>query len=629
MRHRSRPGLAAGTIIGYRADGRPIHLAAGGAPVRFEDIPTDSDARAEYLAGLSVDQLLEAEQVLVAEADRILGEDDGANVDADGLATLTAINESVTAVREVRAAAEADAAEQAESVARLRDQIRGGTGSDTDDSDNDDADDGNDDGGDGSAGQGEAEMSPQLEAIAASFATSMANAFSTMNLTAPAVTAPVPQGRPGLNRHLRRSLGAVAAHAPDAGVPTGQTDATILAAASIPGFTAGAKIDGVNALVKALGDRAKRLPISKGNGEYVPVASMTRDFRHTLAIDSSPEDVDEVLRQVLDTEALVAAGGWCAPSEIRYDFFNIVAEDGLLDLPSVGVLNRGGIRWPVSPSFNDIVSASPNGLWTWTEADDISALDGTPTKPCVRIPCPDFDEMRLDCDGLCVTNGNLTDYAYPELVANFLRLIFAARAHLTNARIIGLLVGESDAVTAGGSSDGFINALFSAVDVQAWDYRTRFAMADDAILETVFPSWVLGALRSDWIRRTGIEDVNLATGAIIDMFDLRSVRAQFVQDWQVRGAGLPGNPLAPITDWPDEVDFLLYAPGTFVRGSGLSLDLGVVRDSTLNATNDHTAAWMEDCYLVAKLGHESRLVTVDLCASGQTGAADITCVPAG
>jgi hypothetical protein len=55
----------------------------------------------------------------------------------------------------------------------------------------------------------------------------------------------------------------------------------------------------------------------------------------------------------------------------------------------------------------------------------------------------------------------------------------------------------------------------------------------------------------------------------------------------------------------------------------MTLDLGVIRDSTLNATNDYTAAWMEECYLVAKIGHESRVVTVDVCANGTTGAANM------
>jgi hypothetical protein len=110
-------------------------------------------------------------------------------------------------------------------------------------------------------------------------------------------------------------------------------------------------------------------------------------------------------------------------------------------------------------------------------------------------------------------------------------------------------------------------------------------------------------------------------------FDLINVRVQWVGDWQVRGAGQPGN-ATPITAWPTTVQFLMFAAGTFVLGRGLQLNLGIIRDSVLNATNDHTAEWMEECWLVAKIGHESRLGTIAICPDGTTGAADLTaCAP--
>jgi hypothetical protein len=63
---------------------------------------------------------------------------------------------------------------------------------------------------------------------------------------------------------------------------------------------------------------------------------------------------------------------------------------------------------------------------------------------------------------------------------------------------------------------------------------------------------------------------------------------------------------------------MIYAAGTFIKGNGLRLDLGVVRDSTLNETNDFTAAWSEECHLVAKVGHESRRYTIALNVAGDT-----------
>ena len=79
-----------------------------------------------------------------------------------------------------------------------------------------------------------------------------------------------------------------------------------------------------------------------------------------------------------------------------------------------------------------------------------------------------------------------------------------------------------------------------------------------------------------------------------------------------------------MTAWPTSVTIMMYAAGTFILGNGLSLDLGVVRDSVLNATNDHTAAWTEECHLIARVGHESRQYTINFAVNGRTGSANGT-----
>jgi hypothetical protein len=67
------------------------------------------------------------------------------------------------------------------------------------------------------------------------------------------------------------------------------------------------------------------------------------------------------------------------------------------------------------------------------------------------------------------------------------------------------------------------------------------------------------------------------------------------------------------------MQFLMYPAGGYVRGDGGTIDLGVVRDSVLNATNDYTAAWTEQMYLVAQLGPKAHRVTVQLAEGGYTG----------
>lgn len=419
-----------------------------------------------------------------------------------------------------------------------------------------------------------------------------------------------------LNAHLQASLAAASRHAPRTpAVIAPRSESVLVASADIPGFAQGAHLATMDNLTRAVHSRARALPDRSGE---VMVASLQRDFRFQLGLNSKAEEIDEVFKAMLDVDTLVAAGGWCAPSEISYDFFNVVCESGMLDLPTVGI-SRGGLQYPTSPSFGDVAGQ----IWSWTETQDIAAATGTAqsgTKPCYRVACPAYNNVRLACDGLCLTMGNLMNDAFPELVANQMRLLFAAQAHYTNAGVIQQLVtGSTPVVYNTVTGHGVAAPLLEAIEMQAIDYKLKYRMCDDAILEAVLPVWILPMFRADLSKRLGIAEFDVSDARIIQWFNDRLIRVQLVQDWQIGTAGFPGQSTA-ITAWPTSVQFLLYAAGTWVRGNGLRLDLGVIRDSVLNATNDFTAAWMEECYLIAKPGNESRLVTVPICANGATQA---------
>lgn len=430
-------------------------------------------------------------------------------------------------------------------------------------------------------------------------------------------------------RKLNVSFAGIRAHAPEVNTPRNGAESVLVATADIPGLAQGARLDNMRGLVHAMQSRVKTVGVTQ-RGDDAPrysVATLNRKYTHLIDREMGPDRISEVLTAAADVDSLVAAGGWCAPSEISYDLFNIVCEDGMLDLPTVGI-NRGGIRFPISPDFSSLSGNS--ALWSWNETQDIAAVTGTDqsgTKTCGRVPCPTFSEQRLECDGVCLTVGNLMDDAYPELIENHTRLLFAFHAHKMNLKKINKLVAASVAVSGftglGATGDSVVNNVLGSLAIQAVDYRAKFAMCQDAPLETILPYWVLEMMRSDLRRRNGIELISVADSYLMDLFDALNLRIQFVGDWQLRTNGFPGAS-GGILVWPTQVQALMYAPGTFVLGNGLQLNLGVIRDSVLNATNDYTAAWMEECWLIAKLGHESRLITINVCANGRTGANDLT-----
>lgn len=436
-----------------------------------------------------------------------------------------------------------------------------------------------------------------------------------------AAAAPPAAGQGGGSLVIRKPklnvpLSQVRRLAPNPEVPGSGNGSTamVIAAPDVPNYVAGRTIDNLDFLADAMHRRAKTLANPSGTAT---VATIRRDFDIVLDRETAPEAIWDIMKKSADPKNLVAAGGWCAPSTIIYDFFNIACDDGILDVPTVGV-TRGGIRFPTSPTIADAL----DDIWLWTEGDDIAAATGAGTKPCVRVPCPSFNEERLDCHGLCITAGNLTESAYPELIRNYLSLVMSAHRHVINQRIIADIVANSTSVTVTGTDVPITTGLLGAVGLQAADYRERYRMCDTDVLEVVLPRWSKEAIRSDIAKRTGQDMLAVSDAQIMDWFDQRLVRVQFVTDWQVGTSDFPGQSSAR-TGWPAAVQFLIYAAGTFVVGNGLDLDLGVVRDSTLNAKNDHTAAWTEECKLVAKIGHDSRVVTVDFAVDGGTGAANL------
>lgn len=406
------------------------------------------------------------------------------------------------------------------------------------------------------------------------------------------------------------SASAVARRSSKPEVAEAQPEVVITAAADIPGYSGGSAIDTLE-MAKAMHSKARTL--SNGSG-FVPVASINLPISHRVGADMA-QNLD-VIAEATAPSALTAAG-WCAPSQSLYTLFGIDAGDGLLDLPTVQV-TRGGLNVPNFIGFEDAVENG--GLWTWTEADQ----DGvTASKPCVYIPCPDFTDYRLEAEGICVTNGNLTDRAFPELTQRYVQLVVNAHLHRMSAAMLNKIALSATNVTVNAITEtSSAGRVLSAIDLQVADYRSKYRMSVNSVLEAVFPLWTRELIRADLANRSGVALTNVTDAQIAEHFSVRKVRAQFLHDW------MPTSQFsfygAPLAQFPSILEFLLFPAGGYIKGDGGTIDLGVVRDSVLNSTNDYTAAWTEQTYLIAQLGPKARNVQVQLDEGGFTGC----CPPA-
>lgn len=446
-----------------------------------------------------------------------------------------------------------------------------------------------------------------------------------------AVTAAAPRGPiklSGIRRHVHTPAPAITEE-------TSVEDTTPKArmtVADVPGFAADSDAS-FEDLAVALDRRLQGF----NSGAYAAAARAGRAMseRHSLAVVrkafderatvGSPESADAAMAFAVNEKnlpggSLVAAGGWCAPSETVYDLLEDESRDGLISLPEINV-TRGGIKFTKGPKFADLYAA-PSFNFTEAEAKEgkyqpTSATDPTNkvgAKPVYSVPCTDFEEVRLSAAGLHIQAGLLQQRGYPELVARTIRGALVAHEHKMSERIIASMETQSTAVSMDSGQIGAAAPILTAIELQVEHYRYAQRLSRSTTLEAVFPYWVRGAIRTDLSRREGVDLIDVPDSRIDAWFRSRGVNAQFVYDWQA----LTGEAGA-FKVWPGSLKFLLYSAGTFVKGSQDVITLDTVYDSVLLGQNDYTALFTEEGYLVAKRGHDARVVTVPLNPNGGTG----------
>lgn len=446
-----------------------------------------------------------------------------------------------------------------------------------------------------------------------------------------AVTAAAPRGPiklSGIRRHVHTPAPAITEE-------TSVEDTTPKArmtVADVPGFAADSDAS-FEDLAVALDRRLQGF----NSGAYAAAARAGRAMseRHSLAVVrksfderatvSSPESADAAMAFAVNEKnlpggSLVAAGGWCAPSETVYDLLEGESRDGLISLPEINV-TRGGIKFTKGPKFADLYAA-PSFNFTEEEAKAGKYLPDAANqgankvgaKPVYNVPCTEFEEVRLSAAGIHIQANLLQQRGYPELVARTIRGALVAHEHKMSERIIASMEHQSTAVSMDSGQIGAAAPILTAIELQVEHYRYAQRLSRSTTLEAVFPYWVHGAIRTDLSRREGVDLIDVNDARIDAWFKARGVNPQFVYDWQA----LTGDASA-FKAWGASLKFLLYSAGTFVKGGQDVITLDTVYDSVLLGQNDYTALFTEEGYLVAKRGHDARVVTVPLNPNGGTG----------
>ena len=385
----------------------------------------------------------------------------------------------------------------------------------------------------------------------------------------------------------------------------------ITAGADIPGYTAGSPMNDMSAVAEAMSKRLHGLRrVNGGDGEQHIVASVTTSFPESRTLTQDAESNWAKVQAVTGPEALVASGGHSAPYTIKYDIFGLgtTARPVRDSLPTFQA-DRGGIRFVTPP----VLSSYGNAVGIWTNATDITP--GTDTKTSLTVTAANENTVATDAVTLQLQFGNLMTRAYPELIARHNELGLIQHAREAEQNLLTKIGAASTAVTTT-SLIGFGRDFLVQIGRAAAAYRSRHRLEADAPLRAIVPSWVADAMQADLaLNMPGDGTLAVAQSEINGYVKARGVNLTTSLDANVFGS----QGAAALLEFADSFTWYLFAEGSFLFLDGGTLDLGIIRDSSLVGTNDYKM-FVETFENIAFVGVESLAITSTISVNGVAAA---------
>ncbi len=441
---------------------------------------------------------------------------------------------------------------------------------------------------------------------------------------------------------------------------------TIIASGATKTAKTGDVLPNIAALANVLTEtkgRVRNTAMSNGERDYVASIRLEdNDDLHLYGADlpGNSRKIENYITASANPEAITAAGGLYHDIANYDDIFEYdanVARPVKDALPNFRA-EQGGIRYYSPTLLKDLEGAAS----IWTIEDDIAAAkDGTTLeKPALRITAGKPIEAFVAAIPLILTFGNIGNQFYPELAERHVRIGMQLHARVAEQHLLTRIATMSTWVNTT-QKLGFARDLFVSVETAASGYRNRNRLAEDATLVAVFPIWLKNAVRADLtMQLPGDQTFSISDSDIDRWFADRNIKAVFTYDGETSqyfGAqvdtdnttGVDGkagtaddvalvtrnaktrietlNPAAKtagnLVSFPSNMVWYLFLDGTFLFLDGGTLDLGVVRDSALNKTNDYQM-FLETFEGVAKLGAESLRISTPVKITGaSSGTVDV------
>ncbi len=276
---------------------------------------------------------------------------------------------------------------------------------------------------------------------------------------------------------------------------------------------------------------------------------------------------------------------------------------------------RGAINVPDSTYIADITTA----ISSISEPND--ALGGTfATKSCQALDCVNYTETAVNIVAHCREYGNLNARSWPEKIAHENELTMAAMARTSEMFILERIKALSVNVTSGAATLSMLTYLVDAIAKSKWGIMGRFRMPRGSRFVAVLPEvlhrlWEIDSVQNPYDR--------FKTSGDFDNY-LRSIGVDPV--YYIDGDFAAGDDMTPdasqgagaLDPWPNTFQWAFYPQGAFLGIDMGTLELGIVRDSELNSTNDFQI-FGERFRNVARIAPQQATYweTTTLCAVGQ------------
>jgi len=342
----------------------------------------------------------------------------------------------------------------------------------------------------------------------------------------------------------------------------------ITAGADIPGYTAGSAIADMTEVAQAMEKRLHALRrVNGGDGEQHIVASFSTSYPEDRVLTTDPESNRSKIDAVVGQQALTASGGHAAPFEVKYDIFGL----------------------------------------------------GSTTDRPVRDLLPKFQADRLQ-----LQFGNLMTRAYPELISRHNELALVQHAREAELVLLDKISSASKAVNAHAATTEAANLIGVARDFliqvrkAAVAYRSRHRLNPETRLKAIIPAWIYDAMAAD-LALSMPGDGTLGVGANEIKGYLAGSNVDLVASLDLNSFGAQPGASTKLLEFPDQFVWYLFAEGTFLFLDGGTLDLGIIRDSSLVNTNDYKM-FIETFEGVAFVGVESLKITTSISVNGVAAA---------